>query len=323
MIFMVAHNKTALNIIFAGTPDFAIPSLEALLSSKHKVRAVYTTLDRPSGRGLKLTPSPIKQFAVRNNLPVYQPVTLSDKNEQKILQNLNADILVDVAYGLILPKEVLTTFEFGCINLHPSLLPKWRGAAPIQRAILAGDEETGVTVMQVNEGLDTGDILRQEKITINKDDTSVTLHDKLAKFGASLLLETLEDLMTGRVKPIPQDDFLSCYAKKIIKEEGLIDWNLSAVELDRKIRAFNQWPVAFAVLSGNTIRIWQAEPLNKTIKNVPIGTILEANKWGIDVVTGNGILRLLKLQLSGGKVLSAEELLNAKHDMFAKGVFNA
>lgn len=315
-------STTALKVIFAGTPDFAIPSLEALLFSKHKINAVYTVPDRHSGRGLKLTPSPIKHFAMQNNLPVYQPANLTDENAQKFLHNLDADILIDVAYGLILPKEILTAFKFGCINLHPSLLPKWRGAAPIQRAILAGDEETGVTVMQVNEGLDTGDILQQEKVLIDKKDNSATLHAKLARIGASLLLETLEGLINDTIIPIPQDDFLSCYAKKITKEEGLIDWNLSAVELDRKVRAFNPWPVAFTTLSGNTVRIWQAEPLNKIIKNIPVGTILETSKNGIDVVTGSGVLRLLKLQLSGGKILSAAELLNAKREMFVKGLFN-
>lgn len=312
----------ALKIIFAGTPEFAVPSLEMLLSSRHKVIAVYTTPDRPAGRGLKLTPSPVKQFALEKNLPIYQPATLRSQEEQKKIQNLNADILVDVAYGLILTKEILTAFKFGCINLHPSLLPKWRGAAPIQRAILAGDEETGVTIMQVNEGLDTGDILRQTKVSISNQDTSATLHDKLAKIGAQLLLDTLEDLIIAKVKPVPQDDFLSCYANKITKEEGKIDWNLSAIEIDRKVRAFNPWPIAFTLLAGETVRIWQSAPIDETVKNVAVGTIVKADKNGIDVTTGNGILRLLKLQLSGGKVLSVEELLNAKRDMFLKGIFN-
>lgn len=313
-------SERSLSIVFAGTPDFALPTLEALFSSQHKIVAVYTTPDRPAGRGQKNTASPVKQWALQNNLPIYQPTTLRDSNEQQIIKNLGADIMVDVAYGLLLPKEVLTMFKFGCVNIHPSLLPRWRGAAPIQRALLAGDTETGVTIMQIDEGWDTGDILQQAKITLRGDETSGMLHEQLAAIGAQLLLQTLNDLLLDKLKPIIQDDSLSCYAKKINKEEGLINWNLSAKELDRMVRAFNPWPVAFTTLSEQTVRIWQAIPIEKTVKKFPIGAILEASKQGIDVMTGDGVLRILKLQLPGGKILTAAEMLNARKNLFAMGM---
>jgi methionyl-tRNA formyltransferase len=313
--------NTQLNIIFAGTSKFALPSLEALLSSRHKIVAVYTVPDRPAGRGQKNTASLAKQWALKNNLPVYQPETLREAKEQQGLKDLNADILIDVACGLLLPKEILTIFKFGAINIHPSLLPRWRGAAPIQRVILAGDTETGVTIMQINEGLDTGDILRQVKVTLNGDETSAMLYDKLAAIAAQLLLETLDDLLLNRVQPTKQDDTLSCYAHKLTKEEGLINWNLSTEELTRMVRAFNPWPVAFTTLSGQVVRIWQAISIERTApKGAKVGTIIEATEQGIDVVTGYGVLRLLKLQLSGGKILTVAEILNARRNLFAQGV---
>jgi methionyl-tRNA formyltransferase len=307
-------------IIFAGTAEFAVPSLEALLASRHKIVAVCTTPDRPAGRGQKNTASPVKKWALKNNLPIYQPLTLHDVNEQQILKDLHADIMIDVAYGLLLPKEVFTLFKFGCINIHPSLLPRWRGAAPIQRTVLAGDTETGVTIMQIDEGLDTGDILRQTKITLNGNETSGKLHDRLAVIGAQLLLETMEDLLLNNIQSVAQDNSLSCYANKITKAEGLINWNLSAKELDRMIRAFNPWTVAFSMLLGCPIRIWQAMPLKQTVKNLPVGVILKATKEGIDVATGDGVLRLLKLQLSGGKILAVEAALNARKFFFSEGM---
>jgi len=320
------NTNTYLNIVFAGTSEFALPSLNALLASRHKIAAVYTVPDRPAGRGQKNTASFVKMRALQNNLPIYQPTTLRDSKEQEILKNLSADIMIDVAYGLLLPKEILMTFKFGCINIHPSLLPRWRGAAPIQRTILAGDSETGVTVMQIDEGLDTGDVLRQAKITLNGSETSEFLHNKLAVIGAELLLQTLDDLLLGKTQPTKQDGALACYANKITKEEGLINWTLSAKEIDRMVRAFNPWPVAFTTLSGEIVRIWQTKALeytdddeqSKLIGNH--GTILEVSKDGIDVVTGKGLLRLLKLQLPGRKVLSVKEILNSRANLFAKGV---
>jgi methionyl-tRNA formyltransferase len=318
----MATIDTQLNIIFAGTSEFALPSLEALLASKHKIVAIYTVPDRPAGRGQKSTASPVKHWALRHNIAIYQPVSLREPKEQQILKNLHADIMIDVAYGVLLPTEVLTACQLGCINVHPSLLPRWRGAAPIQRTLLAGDTETGVTVMQLDEGVDTGDILRQTKVTLNGDETADILQDRLALIGAQLLLATLDDLLLGKVKPVAQDNSLSCYANKITKEEGMINWNLSAKELERKIRAFNPWPVAFTTLSGQMVRIWQAIPLDfQDLGYSPehFGVILNASKDGIDVMTGDGVLRLLKLQLPGGKILTVSEILNSKKRLFAKG----
>lgn len=308
----------SLKIIFAASSEFAIPSLDALIKSHHKILAVYTQPDRPAGRGLKPTPTPIKKFALQHNLLIHQPKTLKDKKEQQILQNTHADIMIDVAYGLFLPKEVLTTFKYGCINVHPSLLPRWRGAAPIQRAILAGDTETGVTVMQVDEGWDTGDILKQIKINIDVIDTTASMQKKLSKLSAKLLLSVLENLEQDKLKPIPQDNSKSCYADKITKQEAQLDWQLSAVELDRIIRAFNPWPVAFTKIDQQILRVWKAIPSDvKTDK--PPGTIVNIDKKCIDVATGKGILRLLELQLPGGKILSTSAILNSKKDLFKTG----
>ncbi len=303
----------ALSIIFAGTSEFAIASLKALLASPHSVCAVYTKPDQPAGRGQKLTASPIKKLALEQNLPLYQPETL--KNH---IPEVTADILVDVAYGLLLPKNILTAFKYGCINVHPSLLPRWRGAAPIQRAILAGDTETGVTIMQMDEGWDTGDILKQTKIPINNTDTTAMLLDKLAKLGAELLLDVLTEIEQNKLNPILQDDAKSCYANKITKQEAELNWNLSAEELNRAVRAFNPWPIAFTKINDLIIRIWKAEAINVPCSNAP-GTIVNTDKKGIDVATQNGILRLLELQMPGGKILSAGEMLNARQQIFKIG----
>lgn len=307
----------SIKIIFAGTSVFAIPSLAALLRSSYEVCAVYTTPDKPAGRGQKLTSSPIKEFASQYGLAIYQPETLNSKDEQNFINTLKADLMIDVAYGLLLPKEVLNAFKYGCINVHPSLLPRWRGAAPIQRTILAGDAETGVTIMQVGEGWDTGDILKQEKIIVDNFDTGATLQTKLSELGNKLLLETINEIKSGTSKPIPQDNNLSCYAKKITKEEGKINWQLSASEIDRMIRAFNPWPVAFSSLNNISIRIWQAVPIPKKTNALP-GTIIAINK-NIDVATGDGILRLLATQLPGGKVLTVEQILNSRKLFFNVG----
>lgn len=308
----------SLNIVFAGSAEFAIPSLDALIQSHHKILAVYTQPDRLAGRGQKPTSTPIKLFAQQHNLPVHQPETLKNKTEQQILHNIHADIMIDVAYGLFLPKEVLNTFKYGCINVHPSLLPRWRGAAPIQRAILAGDTETGVTVMQVDEGWDTGDILKQTKINIGMTDTTASMQEKLSKPGAKLLLNVLENLKQGKLKPIPQDDTKSCYANKITKQEAHLNWQLSAIELDRTIRAFNPWPVAFTKIDQQVLRIWKAIPSDAKTDKSP-GTIVNTDKKSIDVATGKGILRLFELQLPGGKILSAFAMLNSKKELFKIG----
>jgi len=308
----------SLKIIFAGSSEFAIPSLDALIKSRHKILAVYTQPDRPAGRGRKQTPTPVKQFALQHNLPIHQPETLKNKQEQQILYDIHADIMIDVAYGLFLPKEVLNTFKYGCINVHPSLLPHWRGASPIQRAILAGNIETGVTVMQVDEGWDTGDILKQTKINIDVTDTTASMQGKLSKLGAKLVLKVLEDLEQDKLKPIPQDDTKSCYANKITKQEAQLDWQLSANELDRMIRAFNPWPVAFTKIDQQVLRIWKAIP-SDTKTDKPPGTIVNIDKNSINVATGKGILRLLELQIPGGKILSASAMLNSKKELFKRG----
>lgn len=307
-----------MKIIFAGTSEFALPALKALLNSKHKICAVYTQPDRPAGRGQKISGSPIKEFALTHNLPVYQPTTLKDQISQKQLQDLAADILINVAYGMLLPETVLNIFKLGCVNIHPSLLPRLRGAAPIQRAILAGDLVTGVTIMQMDVGLDTGSIYKQEILPIEATDTTATLFTKTAELGAKLLIEVLTEIETGKAKITAQNDAQSTYAKKLTKEEGKIDWHKSAREIDCMIRAFDPWPVAYTEIDGQTIRIWQAEiQTNASTPTTKPGTIAKADKNGIDVVTGKDTLRLLKIQLPGGKPLSVADILNAHRQTFA------
>ena len=299
-----------LNIIFAGTPEFAASSLQALLDSEHEVVAVYTQPDRPAGRGRKLTASPVKALALEHNLPVLQPQTLRDEAAQKELADFHADVMVVVAYGLILPEPVLNAPRLGCVNVHASLLPRWRGAAPIQRAILAGDAETGVTIMQMDIGLDTGDMLRKVVCPIESTDTAQTLHDKLADQGATALCDTLAMLAAGKAQPEKQNDAEANYAEKLQKAEALIDWSQSAQVLSRTVRAFNPWPVAFTRYDDKNLRIWLAEAMDET-SDQPSGTVLAESRDGIDVATGDGILRIKQLQLPGGKALDAGQFLNA------------
>lgn len=315
----------SLRIVFAGTPEFATYALEALHDSEHQVVAVYTQPDRPAGRGKKLTESAVKKVALQYDLPLYQPETLKDISVQQVLREHDAEIMVDVAYGLFIPKAVLEMFQYGCVNIHPSLLPRWRGAAPIQRAILSGDAEIGVTIMQVDEGWDTGDILAQCQMNLVGAQpcprpTAGELTTQLAKIGAELLLTTIDNLVNGNIKPIPQDSLLiePTYADKITKDEALLDWNLSAIELARAVRAYNPWPVAFTKIEDTVVRIWQAELIDGVTKESP-GTIIHSDKKGIDVATGNGILRLLELQLAGGKRLAAVDVLNSRKLLFAPG----
>jgi len=306
-----------LKIIFAGTPAFAATALQALIDSPHQIVAVYTQPDRPAGRGRKLTASPVKLLAETHHIPVHQPVTLRNKEEQEILANLNADIMVVVAYGLLLPTPVLVAPRLGCLNIHGSLLPKWRGAAPIQRAVLAGDTVTGITIMQMDEGLDTGNMLYKLEYSITENDTSETVYHHLAELGAKGILHTLSTL--NELEPIVQDNTLATYAHKITKEEAQLDWNASAQELARKVRAFNPWPIAFAKMGNTIIRIWHAEAIERSTDNVPAGTIMNSSSAGIEVATQKGVLRILKLQLPGGKVLSVGDILNAHKTEFAKG----
>jgi len=312
----------SLRIIFAGTPDFAARHLDALLSSQHQVVGVFTQPDRPAGRGKKLMPSPVKVLATEKNIPVFQPASLRPTENQALVSSLNADVMVVVAYGLILPKAVLDMPRLGCINVHGSLLPRWRGAAPIQRSLWAGDAETGVTIMQMDVGLDTGDMLVKLACPIEATDTSATLYDKLADLGPQGLLETLGLLATGTAKPEVQNEELVTYAEKLSKDEARIDWSLSATQLERNIRAFNPWPMSWMEIDGQPVKVWQASVINQAAK-APPGTIIEANKSGIQVATAEGILNLESLQPAGKKAMSAQDLLNSRSEWFKPGTLLA
>ncbi|MFK8770671.1 MULTISPECIES: methionyl-tRNA formyltransferase [Aeromonas] len=307
-----------LKLIFAGTPDFAARHLAALLSSGHEVVAVYTQPDKPAGRGQKLTASPVKELALAHDLPVYQPASLRNEAAQTELAALGADLMVVVAYGLILPKAVLDTPRLGCINVHGSLLPRWRGAAPIQRSIWAGDAETGVTIMQMDVGLDTGAMIRKVTCPIASDETSASLYDKLAGLGPQALVDTLDAMAAGDTAAEPQNDALANYAEKLSKEEARIDWSMDAVAIERCIRAFNPWPISWFDVAGQTVKVWQAEVVAQD-HGQAAGTLLKADKQGIEVATGQGVLRLLTLQPPGKKAMSVSDLLNSRRDWFEPG----
>lgn len=308
----------SLRIIFAGTPDFAARHLDALLSSEHQIVGVFTQPDRPAGRGKKLMPSPVKVLAEEKGLPVFQPVSLRPQDNQQLVADLNADVMVVVAYGLILPKAVLDMPRLGCINVHGSLLPRWRGAAPIQRSLWAGDQQTGVTIMKMDVGLDTGDMLYKLACPITAEDTSATLYDKLAELGPKGLIDTLSQLARGTAQPQVQDEAQVTYAEKLSKEEALVDWSLSAAQLERCIRAFNPWPMSYLVIDGQPVKVWKASVIGGQASAEP-GTIVEVNKQGIQVATGDGILNLESLQPAGKKAMSAQDLLNSRREWFIPG----
>lgn len=308
----------SLRIIFAGTPDFAARHLDALLSSGHQVVGVFTQPDRPAGRGNKLTPSPVKMLAEQHQIPVFQPKSLRPQENQHLVADLNADVMVVVAYGLILPKAVLDMPRLGCINVHGSLLPRWRGAAPIQRALWAGDSETGVTIMQMDVGLDTGDMMHKIACSIETTDTSASLYNKLAELGPQGLLITLQQLAAGTVQREVQDEALVTYAEKLSKEEARLDWSLSAEQLERCIRAFNPWPISYFTIDDQPVKVWQATVLAETANAEP-GTIVHADKRGIQVATAQGILNLTQLQPAGKKPMSAQDLLNSRREWFTPG----
>lgn len=328
-----------MKIIFAGTPEFAASSLQGLLKNEHendslKVVAVYTQPDRPSGRGRKVTISPVKEIAIQYNIPCEQPMNYKSTTSLATLQHYQADAMIVVAYGIILPKSVLDSFPYGCLNVHASLLPRWRGAAPIQRAIEAGDSQTGITIMQMDEGLDTGDMLSRTVVPIAPCDNAGLLHDKLASIGSTLLCETLANLTQFQKKRLTQDDDAATYAQKLSKNEGLIDWSLPAITIVNKVRAFNPWPVAYTTLpkaepvmnnkspahEDNKLRVWACQAINATTSGIhEPGSIYTINNQGIDITTGEGLVRLQEVQLPGGKRLHIDTFTNAHHSWLKKG----
>ena len=301
-----------MKIIFAGTPEFAVPSLQMLLASNHKVCAVYTQPDRPAGRGRHSHASPVKELALKHEIPVFQPLTLKPDEDLQQFIAFNADLMVVVAYGMILTQAVLDAPKLGCINVHGSLLPRWRGAAPIQRALMAGDEKTGVTIMQIVRKLDAGDMLHKEEYDIGASDTASDLYDKLAELGAIGLSKVLAQMDAGTLHAEPQDERLVTYAEKLTKGEAIIDWTQPANTLALKVRGLNAWPVAQTLYQGKVLRIWQAEAVATDTVLEP-GLVSCQNK-NMDVATGNGLLRLHEVQLPGGKRITAQAFLNA-HSM--------
>ncbi|WP_456405237.1 methionyl-tRNA formyltransferase [Thiolapillus sp.] len=300
-----------LRIVFAGTPEFSVPPLQALLNSEHKVVAVYTQPDRPSGRGRKLLPGPVKSLAVEAGAPLYQPASLKPAEEVEALRALAPDLMVVVAYGLLLPETVLGIPRLGCVNIHASLLPRWRGAAPIQRAIQAGDAESGVSIMRMDKGLDTGPVYLTKRIALAADETGGSLHDKLSVLGAEALMEALPGIADGSLQPAPQDDAHATYAAKLEKKEAQIDWNLPATDIERQVRAFNPWPVAYTRYENANLRIWDAHAIDGVTAEP--GTVMSATREGVDVSTGNGLLRITRLQMPGKRAMDAQDFINSQN----------
>ncbi len=310
--------KKKLRIVFGGTPDFAAEHLKALINEEQNVIAVYTQPDRQSGRGHKLTASPVKEVALQHNIPVEQPLNFRQTADVDIFRKYAPDLFIVVAYGIILPREILEIPTFGCINVHGSLLPKYRGAAPIQRAIFNGDSETGVTVMQMNEGLDTGDIILKSTCSIDPSDTSETLFNKLIPVGCKALSEVVSQIASGTARNCPQDENYATYAAKISKEEAVIDWNLSAQEIDRRIRTYVPWPTAKIHINDLVIKVHQATVIPEDSGKTP-GTVISADHSGIHVATGNGTLILEMLQMPGKKIMKASDILNGYSSLFTAG----
>ncbi|MEQ9465752.1 MAG: methionyl-tRNA formyltransferase [Haliea sp.] len=309
-----------LRLIFAGTPEFAATHLRALLTSHHRVVAAYTQPDRPAGRGKKLQASPVKEVAAAAGIPVFQPASLRHAEAQAELAALGADVMVVVAYGLILPQPVLDAPRLGCINVHASLLPRWRGAAPIQRAIEAGDPATGITIMQMDAGLDTGAMLARESLRIAPGTSAGMLHDQLADIGPPLLLQVLDDLPAYRISATAQDEAGASYARKIEKSEAALDWQREAPELARAVAAFNPFPVCFGILGGERVRVLEAHAETVEAGNrASPGTVLSADREGILVACGEGALRIRQLQLAGARALPVADVLNARDALFAPG----
>ena len=297
-----------MKVVFMGTPDFAVGALEALVEAGHEVVAVVTQPDKPKGRGKEMQQTPVKVCALKHNIEVFQPVKIKHKEAVEVLKGYGAELFVVAAFGQILSKEILDMPKYGCVNIHASLLPKYRGAAPIQWAILDGEKETGVTIMQMNEGLDTGDMLTKVIVPIEDTDTGESLFDKLAEAGAKLLIETIPQIEAGEVTPQPQDDSLSTYAKMIKKEMGLIDWKKEAIVLERLVRGMNSWPSAYTHFNGKTLKVWESEVEMGNHDAAP-GTVVEVTKNSIKVQTGQDLLVLKQIQLEGKKRMDVAAFL--------------
>ncbi|WP_395479842.1 methionyl-tRNA formyltransferase [Candidatus Curculioniphilus buchneri] len=312
--------SNSLRILFAGTPEFAAHHLNSLIhSSPHNVIGVLTQPDRPSGRGNKLAISAVKYVAKQHNLMIFQPCAMNMFAVQNLL-HLNIDVIVVVAYGVILPQAILNMPKFGCINVHGSLLPRWRGAAPIQRALWANDKQTGITIIKMDENLDAGPILHQAICTIEPHDTSAALYKKLEKIGSRSLLITLAQIASDKIVAKPQKEACVTYAKKISKAEARLDWRLSALQLECCVRAFNPWPVSYFSFEGQNIKVWQASIDAKTLYSQPPGTLLSVDKTGLHVATGKGILILKSLQLAGTKVMAVQDFLNSRRQWLCPGL---
>jgi methionyl-tRNA formyltransferase len=301
----------SLRIAFAGTPQFALPALRALLASRHRVVGVLTQPDRPAGRGRELRASPIKLLATEHGLPVAQPATLKTAEGRAVLHGWSPDLMVVVAYGLILPAPVLALPRLGCLNIHGSVLPRWRGAAPIQRAVLAGDGETGISIMQLDEGLDTGPVLLERRRPIGLRDTAGDLHDALSELGAAALLEAIDGLITGELLPRAQSTEGVTYAAKIQKGEARIEWSAPAVQIDRKVRAFNPWPVAETHLAGEGVRLLRSSVADAQAREAAPGTLLGLADDGLRIACGEGVLAVSELQRAGKRPVSARDFANA------------
>ncbi len=308
-----------LNIVFAGTPGFTLPCLDALAASKHHLLAVYTQPDRPAGRGRSMQASAVKTWAESKHIPVHQPLNFKDNQAIADLAALAPDILVVIAYGLILPQAVLNIPRLGCINVHASLLPRWRGASPIQQAILHGDQKTGITIMQMDAGMDTGDMLCRVDCPIHSTDTAESLHDRLASLAATPLLDTLDLLASGQARPEQQDNEQVTYAPKINKEDAIIDWHQAAIRIDQQIRAFNPWPIACTRIGEEILRIHQAHVIEEPSTQKP-GTVISIDKRGMLVATGQNSIMVERIQFPGGKAMQVSDWLNAGRDQLHTGL---
>lgn len=298
-----------MRIIFMGTPDFSVPTLEALVASEHEVAAVVTQPDKPKGRGKEIHMSPVKECALKHNIPVYQPVRARDEAFVEEMRTLKPDVMVVIAFGQILPKSLLDLPKYGCVNIHASLLPKYRGAAPIQWAVINGDEETGITTMMMDVEMDTGDMLEKTVVKLNPDETGGSLFDRLSLLGGDLILSTLSKLEKGEITPQPQDHAQATYVKKISKSMGDIDWTMDAVSIERLVRGLNPWPSAFTRWNGKMLKIWEAKVLPDPETKAPCGSVIRASDEGLKIQTGNGVLCVTSLQLEGKKRMDTAAFL--------------